>query len=275
MMSSRSGFSRTRTRTVLDPTLTSAQLRNFVAENGKAGFTHVCIPLTMVGDAKAVVAGKLPKLEGWEGVQIAAVIGFPHGNESTTRDKVRQVEYAAYHSADEVDFVINIGLLRSDEEKFKDEVKRIARAAHDETHMMKVKAIFETYYLSNEEITKVAGICEEAGVDFVKTSTGFATKGKNHKEREADAENIGATRNAILLMGKGVKDKSKVGIKLAGGIRTKDQLAMLLMAAVEAGWDKDMVRIGCSAGKQIIDEIGKVQHIPDVEKGLDARSSRR
>lgn len=190
-------------------------------------------------------------------MQVATVIGFPHGNEVTTLAKSFQISEAGVAGATEVDFVINIPLLRSNPEAFKYELKVAAGTAHQ--NKLQVKAIFEAYYLSDNEIISTAEACESAGIDVIKTSTGYAIKGKNHPDR--DPEQIGAMEDAIALMGKGVVDKTKVGIKPAGGIRTAKQLFGILDACVKAGWSIDggNIRIGCSAGLKILDEIGDIK----------------
>lgn len=233
--------------TILDPAMSPADLEGFIAKRGEAGFKHICIPLTAVKHAVSVIN------KNHFDMQVATVIGFPHGNEATTFAKSLQVSEASVVGAAEADFVINIPLLRSDPEAFRYELKAVAGTAHQDK--LKVKAIFETYYLSDSEIITVAEACEAAGVDVVKTSTGYAVKGKNHPDR--DSEQIGATEDVIALMGKGITDKTKVGIKPAGGIRTAKQLFGILDACVKAGWqlDNGKIRIGCSAGLKILEEL--------------------
>jgi deoxyribose-phosphate aldolase len=231
----------------LEPTLSYPQLKEFILENGAMGFRHVCVPITQVKSASRLI--KDNKLQ----MQIATVVGFPHGNEFTTNNKKRQVEQAASLGAKEIDFVINISTLRSDESAFSREVKTVAGRAHSLS--MRCKAIFETYYLSNEEIKKVAKICEDFGVDIIKTSTGFAVKGKNHPDR--DPERIGATEEVIRIMGEGVRNKEMVGIKPSGGIRNIEQLTSIIKACVDSGWDKSRIRIGSSSGKQFLEEFDK------------------
>ncbi|MGA3020589.1 MAG: deoxyribose-phosphate aldolase [Candidatus Micrarchaeales archaeon] len=231
----------------LEPTLSYPQLRDFILENGAMGFRHVCVPITQVKNARSLINDN--KLQ----MQIAAVVGFPHGNEFTTNNKRRQVEQAASFGAREVDFVINISMLRSDVVAFSREVRKVAEKAHSLS--MRCKSIFETYYLSNDEIKKVARICEDSDIDVVKTSTGFAVKGKNHPDR--DPERIGATEDVIRIMGEGIEDKKRVGIKPSGGIRNIEQLTSIIEACIDSGWDKSRIRIGSSSGKQFLEELGK------------------
>jgi deoxyribose-phosphate aldolase len=231
----------------LEPTLSYSQLKEFILENGAMGFRRVCVPITQVKNASRLINEN--KLQ----MQIATVVGFPHWNEFTTNNKRRQVEQAASVGAKEVDFVINIPLLRSDVSAFSREVRKIVGKAHFLS--MRCKAIFETYYLSNHEIKKAAEICEDSGVDIVKTSTGFAVKGKNHQDRDPDR--TGATEDVIRIMGEGIRNKEIVGIKPSGGIRNIEQLTSIVKACVDSGWDKNRIRIGSSSGKQFLEELDK------------------
>jgi len=231
--------------TVLDPMLAQNQFDDWLMMRGKAGFRNICVPLTFVERGSEVI-----KANGF-GITIATVIGFPHGNAHSTESKLHQVTEAAKAGAKEVDFVINISKLRSDLSGFAEELRLLSETAH--MYHMHVKAIFETYYMSDEEIMKVASMCEAARIDFVKTSTGFAVKGKNHKER--NPEKTGAASDAIALMGAGVKDKEKVGLKPSGGIRTLESLIEMRQAWQWAGWKDAQVRIGSSSGLQILEEL--------------------
>ncbi len=231
--------------TILDPTISRKQFDDWLVARMNAGFKHVCIPLTFAKRCGKIIAANSLDMT------ISTVIGFPHGNEHSTMDKASQMAQAAREGASEVDFVVNISLLRSDPMAFISELRTMAETAHK--NAMRVKAIFETYYLSNDEIRHVASMCEQAGINTVKTSTGFAVKGKNNKER--DPEQTGATPDAIELMGMGVKDKEKVGLKPSGGIRTLEHLIRIREAWQKAGWKDAQVRIGSSSGVQIIEEL--------------------
>ncbi len=231
--------------TILDPTITKKQFDDWLIVRGNVGFKHVYVPLTFVKRANEVIMAY-----GFDTV-IATVIGFPHGNEHSTEDKAVQITQAAREGAREVDFVINISLLRSDPMEFIEELRTLAETAHK--NAMHIKAIFETYYLSNDEIRSVASLCEQAGVDTVKTSTGFAVKGKNHNDR--DPEQLGATPETIMLMGEGIRDKGKVGLKPSGNIRTYEHLVEMHDAWQKAGWRDENVRVGSSSGLQILEEL--------------------
>lgn len=235
--------------TKLDPMMSRDDLGKFASSSADAGIEYVCVPLTMVEYAAEVLRGRKSK------TTIAAVIGFPHGNEATADDKARQIDYAKKSGARHADVVLNLSMLRSDVEEFKEELALVSKKAH--ANGMLVKAIFETYYLSNAEIIDVARMCEQANFDYVKTSTGYAIKGKNNVER--NAEKIGAAADAIELMGRGVVDKEKVGIKAAGGIRTYQDVIEVLSACQRSGWSMEKIRIGSSAGNAILKEAETVQ----------------
>jgi deoxyribose-phosphate aldolase len=232
-------------QTNLEPTLTKEQLSVFIEAAGRQGFHHVCIPITHVAAAKNMIGDTGFKME------IVTVIGFPHGNELSTEGKKQQVIEASRQGASEVDFVTNISLFRSDRTAFSSELRALVDTA--KSHDLYIKMILETYYLTDRETAEMALLGELAGVDIVKTSTGFGVKGRGQPDR--DPEEIGATVRAIEMMGVGVRDKSKVGIKPSGGIRTVSKLLDILAACKSAGWDSRMVRIGTSSGTEFLSEL--------------------
>jgi len=137
-------------------------------------------------------------------VKIAAVVGFPHGY-STTAAKVFEAEQAMKDGAHELDMVLHIGRLRSGDEAYvRSDIKAVVDAGHKRGVLVKV--ILENWYLDDEQKRRGCILCEEAGADFVKTSTGFA-KG-------------GATIEDLVLMRKTVS--AKVQVKAAGGVRDLD-----------------------------------------------------
>lgn len=137
-------------------------------------------------------------------VKLNTVIGFPHGY-CTTETKVFEANKAIDDGADELDMVINIGKLRS---RGFDYVKKDIQAVVDASHPrgVTVKVIFENYYLTDELKEKGYRLAEEAGADYIKTSTGFAAGG--------------ATIEDLTLMRKTVSEK--VQVKAAGGVRDLD-----------------------------------------------------
>jgi deoxyribose-phosphate aldolase len=156
-----------------------------------------CVP-TDVKLAKELLAGT--------SVKVGAVVGFPHGY-CTTRTKVFETEQAVADGAVEIDMVLHIGrLLSRDFDYVRNDIQAVVTAAHKGGAIVKV--ILENAYLTDE--FKIAGcrLCEQAGADFVKTSTGFA-KG-------------GATLEDLALMRRTVS--SKVQVKAAGGVRDLDMV---------------------------------------------------
>jgi len=142
-------------------------------------------------------------LEGTD-VKVGTVIGFPNGY-SKTETKVFESEQAIRDGAVELDMVINIGkLLSGDFDYVASDIKEVVDVAHG--HGVLVKVILENYYLTDELKEAACKLAEEAGADFVKTSTGFAGGG--------------ATVEDLKLMRRTVSDN--VQVKAAGGVRSLD-----------------------------------------------------
>jgi len=160
-------------------------------------------------------------------VHVTTVIGFPTGM-TTTEEKVLEATNAALAGADELDIVINIGALKSDN---RDVVTKDISDVIAATKGLIHKIIIETCYLTTAEKRKIVEISLDAGAEFIKTSTGFGPKGAQTKD--------------IRLIKSIVGDKA--GIKAAGGIRTLKQV----LAMLEAG----ATRIGTSAGVSIMKEL--------------------
>jgi deoxyribose-phosphate aldolase len=161
-------------------------------------------------------------------VKVSTVIGFPHGS-STSAVKAFEAEQAIAEGAEELDMVLNIGRLRSGAaDEVQADIQAVVEAAAGRAL---VKIILENAYL--DEAQKVLGcqLAEEAGADFVKTSTGFAPSG--------------ATLDDLRLMRQTVSPG--IGVKAAGGIRTLDAL----IDALNAG----ATRIGATATKAILEEL--------------------
>ena len=163
------------------------------------------------------------------GVKICTVIGFPLG-QNTTEVKVFEAKNAIENGADEIDMVINVAALKDKDYDFvKKEIKDIYVAVS--WHGKLLKVIIENAYLTDAEKRKVCEICREVGVDFVKTSTGFAP--------------TGATAPDVKLMKEVVGDKCKV--KAAGGIKTKADVEALYVAGAR--------RFGVSRTEDILKEF--------------------
>jgi len=159
------------------------------------------------------------------------VIGFPHGS-NRTDVKVFEAEKAISDGALEIDMVLNIGKLISGEYDYvRQDIKAVCDYAHKCS--VTVKVIFENCYLSDEQKITACKLCDEAGADFVKTSTGYGTGG--------------ATAEDLILMRKHTKPETK--IKAAGGIRTLDSA----LAVKKLG----CTRFGATATKAILEEAAK------------------
>lgn len=170
------------------------------------------------------------ELEGSD-VLTTTVIGFPHGS-NKTEIKVAEAEQAIKDGAVELDMVLNIGKLLSEEFDYVEkDIKAVVDVAHKNNCLVKV--ILENCYLTDELKVKACELCEAAGADFVKTSTGFGTGG-------ATLEDLKLMRNTC---------SNKVRVKAAGGVRTLD--AALSVRSVGA------VRFGATATKVIMDEAKK------------------
>lgn len=170
------------------------------------------------------------KLQG-TGVKVGGSAAFPHGN-SVPRIKVAEALANIEDGAEELDTVLPIGLIRSGMYEYaQDELAAVVEACHK--HDVIVKVIFENHFLTQEEIIKCCEISNAAGVDFVKTSTGYTP--------------TGASLDDVKLMRKHCNPEMQV--KAAGGIRTLEDF----MAYYEAG----CTRQGTRAATEIVDEAIK------------------
>jgi deoxyribose-phosphate aldolase len=166
-------------------------------------------------------------------VHIVVAVGFPLGF-TTTKTKVFEAKEAIENGADEIDMVVNLSAVKDGRwEHVRDDITSVAENIGDKT----LKVIFETCYLDDDEIKKLAELCLEIdGVDYIKTTTGFGL--------------ASATIHHVRLMKEVAGDKIKV--KAAGGINTLD----ILIKMVESGAS----RIGTSSGVKIIKEIEEISY---------------
>ena len=206
--------------TALKPTLTDKDIDRLVEEAIEHEFLGICVPTFWVKKASRDIKG--------HGIQLVTVVGFPLGYQMT-ENKLDEIKLAIDNGANELDIVMNVSAYKSGMPWVKTELAKCADLIHSRDCLMKV--IIETAYLSNEEIVSVSTMCQDAGTDFVKTSTGFAPEG-------AKEEHIKLIRSTI---------HSNVGVKASGGIR--DLATAIKM--IEAGAD----RLGVSAGVQIMQEL--------------------
>jgi deoxyribose-phosphate aldolase len=204
---------------LLHPTLTDRELDEGCRLAAKYGVASVCIKPYAVKRAVEWLKGT--------GVLVGCVIGFPHGN-SATESKRYETELACKDGADEIDMVINLGkALSGDWDCVAGEIKSVCDEAHQRG--AKVKVIFENDYLtgggaglsSDDFKRKLCQICERAGADWVKTSTGYGFV----KGPDAKYSSRGATEHDLKLMR--ASCSSKVQVKAAGGVRDLDGLILV------------------------------------------------
>ena len=193
--------------TLLAVNATWEQIRGICDDGIKFGTASVCIPPSYVKEAKEYVGDKLA---------ICTVIGFPNGY-STTATKVYETADAVKDGADEIDMVINIGMLKDKKyDAILAEIKAIRAACEGKI----LKVIIETCLLTDEEKVVMCKIVSESGADFIKTSTGFSTGGATRDDVKLFAENVAP----------GVK------IKAAGGISSlKDAEDFIALGAQRLG----------------------------------------
>ncbi|WP_222858212.1 deoxyribose-phosphate aldolase [Oxynema aestuarii] len=199
---------------LLNPTATPAQVEQWCEEADRFNFASVCVYPAYVRQATNLLHGKRPK--------VCTVIGFPSGA-TTSATKLYEAQEAVENGAKELDVVINLGWLKAGQTN---EVYRDLAEICDETGQL-VKAILEMSLLDEEEKRLAAQICLDAGVAYLKTSTGFYG---------------GATVEDVRLLKE--ISRGQVGIKASGGIRTAQQALDLLMAGA--------TRLGTSRGVEIV-----------------------
>ncbi|MDO4666972.1 MAG: deoxyribose-phosphate aldolase [Streptococcus sp.] len=202
--------------TLLKPDASQEQIVKLIEEAKEFDFASVCINPTWV----AFAASELKDSD----VKVCTVIGFPLGA-NTTEVKVFEAKNAIENGADEIDMVINVGALKSqDFVLVEKDIREVVRVSGDKV----VKVIIETCLLTEDEKIQACEIAKKAGADFVKTSTGFSTGGATI----ADVELMKRTVGSELL------------VKASGGVRSYEDV----VAFVNAGAD----RIGASSGVEIM-----------------------
>lgn len=202
---------------LLAPTATPGQVEKCCQEADRYGFAAVCIYPIYVKQATELLRGRKPK--------VCTVIGFPTGA-STSATKLYEAQEAVENGAKELDVVISLGALKSgDTEQLYREIAQIC----EETNQT-VKAILETNLLTDTEKRLAAEICMDAGVQFIKTSTGW---------------HGGATVADVKLLKK--ITRGQIGIKASGGIRTIEQAFDLVIAGA--------TRLGTSRGIELLKQL--------------------
>lgn len=209
--------------TLLGQTATWSEIKEILDDAIKYKTASACIPASYVKQAKEYVGDKLP---------ICTVIGFPNGY-STTAVKVFETKDAIANGAEEIDMVINIGLLKDKKyDLVEDEIRQIHEACNGKI----LKVIIETCLLTEEEKIKMCEIVTNAGAEYIKTSTGFSTGG--------------ATFDDVALMKKYIgKD---VKIKAAGGISSFDDAEKFMELGAERLGTSRLVKIA-KAGAPVND----------------------
>ncbi|TVP48637.1 MAG: deoxyribose-phosphate aldolase [Mongoliibacter sp.] len=206
-------------QTVLKPQTIDADIDKLIIEAKEHGFVGICVPPFWVKKARREI--------GDANIQLVTVVGFPLGY-NMTETKVFETEQSIKNGADEIDVVWSTTSFKTGMNWPKIELAKLASLCHEHEKILKV--IIETAYLSDEEIIDACKICADAGVDYVKTSTGFAADGAQIRHIKLMRENL----------------PSNVGIKASGGIKSYAQA----IAMIEAGAD----RIGTSSGVEIVKE---------------------
>lgn len=206
--------------TLLRTDCTAAEIRALCDDAIRFGCASVCIPPAHVAGAKRYVNGQM---------KICTVIGFPNGY-NTTAAKVFETEDAVKNGADEIDMVINLGMVKDKcWDMLLDEIVRIKAACGGKL----LKVIIECCLLTEEEKVRASRLTVEGGADFVKTSTGFSTGGATVEDVRLMRETVGPD----------------FGVKAAGGIHSAEEA----FAMIEAGAN----RLGVSASVAILSEVAE------------------
>ena len=203
--------------TILKPEATEAAVQKIIDEAKEYNFFSVCINPCWVAFASEQLADT--------DVAVCTVIGFPLGA-NTPEVKAYEAADAIKNGANEVDMVINIGALKSQQYDYvRQDIQGIVDAAKGKAL---VKVIIETALLTDEEKVKACELAKEAGADFVKTSTGFSTGGAKVADIRLMRETVGPD----------------MGVKASGGVHNAEEA----LAMIEAG----ATRIGASTGVAIV-----------------------
>jgi len=211
---------------LLRPTVTDQDLREGCKLADKYHTATVCVKPYHVKLAF--------RLLGDSDVKVSTVIGFPHGG-NLSKIKALEAEQAILDGAEELDMVINIGELKSKNFDFvREDIKAVVNVARKHKGVL-VKVILENCYLTDEEKITACRLAEEAGADYVKTSTGFGTGG--------------ATVHDVELMYRTVGPR--LGVKAAGGVRSLEAALDMIRAGA--------TRIGATQTERIMESWIKSQ----------------
>lgn len=209
--------------TLLSQTATWEEIKQICDDGVAYATASVCIPPSYVKRAKEYLGDKLA---------VCTVIGFPNGY-NTTAVKVFETADAVANGADEIDMVINLGLVKEGNyEALSEEIKAVKKACDGRI----LKVIIETCLLTEEEKKEMCRVVTEAGADFIKTSTGFSKAGATFADIELFANNIG----------------EGVQMKAAGGISSlEDAEKFLSLGATRLGTSRivKLLKEGAGAGE--------------------------
>ena len=204
--------------TLLKQTATWEQIRGLCEEGMEYQVASVCIPPCYVKKAKDYVQ---------EGLKICTVIAFPNGN-MTTAAKVFETEDAVKNGADEIDMVINLGMVKDrDYEGVLAEIQAVKKACHGKL----LKVIIETCLLTEEEKIELCKVVTMSGADYIKTSTGFSTGGATFADVELMRKHVG----------------KEVKVKAAGGIASVEDAEKFISLGAD--------RLGTSRLISLLEEV--------------------
>lgn len=204
--------------TILKPTTLVSEVAQICKEAAEYGFAAVCVPPNFVKKAKEYLVGT--------NVKVATVIGFPFGY-SAVEAKLAEIVLAMVDGVDELDVVANISAIKNQDWVYlANELNHIMPVVKSKNKTIKI--IIESGILTNEEIIKCCELYGVAGIDYLKTSTGYAEKG--------------ASVEAVKLFRLHLPEA--VQIKASGGIRNYAFAAELVAAGA--------TRLGCSASLAIV-----------------------
>lgn len=200
--------------TLLSQTATFKNIAKLCDEGMKYNVASVCIPPYYVRQARDYLGDRL---------KICTVVGFPNGY-NTTVTKLFETHDALENGSDEIDMVINIGLVKDRKyESLGSEIRSIKRLCEDKI----LKVIVETCLLDAEEKIDLCNIVEQSGADFIKTSTGFSKSGAKLEDIKLFYDTIGG----------------KVKIKAAGGINSLEDAEKFLNAGADRLGSSKIVKL--------------------------------
>ena len=215
--------------TLLKPEASRDEIKTLCEEARRFKFASVCVNPWNVPLAAEMLRGS--------SVKVCTVVGFPLGA-TLPQVKSHEAEEAIRLGAQEIDMVINIGALKSNQDDVVEcDIRGVVEASHRGGAICKV--ILETALLTVDEKVRASAAAKRAGADFVKTSTGFSTAG-------ATAEDVTLIRTVV---------GPAIGVKAAGGVRNLEDLKKMVSAGA--------TRIGASASVKIMEQAAAAASVSD------------